>query len=69
MRELKLNEMNTKEVNGNWAEQKSKLKIRFGNLTDNEFFFEEGDKEEMIGRLQIKLGKTKHELTKIIESL
>jgi uncharacterized protein YjbJ (UPF0337 family) len=31
--------------------------------------FAEGKKEEMIGRLQIKLGKTKEELLKIIAAL
>ena len=61
--------MNNNEVIGSWAEKKEKLKTRFGYLTDNELFFEDGDKEEMIGRLQIKLGKTRYELVKIIESL
>jgi uncharacterized protein YjbJ (UPF0337 family) len=31
--------------------------------------FAKGKKEEMYGRLQIKLGKTKEELVSIIESL
>jgi uncharacterized protein YjbJ (UPF0337 family) len=31
--------------------------------------FEEGKKEEMFGKLQIKLGKTKEELHKIIAEL
>jgi uncharacterized protein YjbJ (UPF0337 family) len=75
VRELKLNEMNINEneiniseVNRSWAEQKGKLKMRFGYLTDNKSFFEEGNKEKIIGRLQVKLGKTKYELPKIIES-
>jgi len=59
--------MNTKEVKGNWNELKGKLKQRFAVLTDNDLMFEEGKKEEMLGRLQIKLGKTKEELLKIIE--
>ena len=58
--------MNTTEVKGNWNEQKGKLKQQFGNLTDNDLMFAEGKKEEMLGRLQIKLGKTKEELHKII---
>jgi uncharacterized protein YjbJ (UPF0337 family) len=61
--------MNTTEVKGNWNEQKGKLKQQFAALTDNDLMFEEGKKDEMIGRLQIKLGKTKEELHKIITSL
>jgi len=61
--------MNTIEAKGNWNEQKGKLKMKFGFLTDNDLMFEEGKKEEMLGRLQIKLGKTKSELLKVIESL
>jgi uncharacterized protein YjbJ (UPF0337 family) len=61
--------MNTKEVKGNWNEQKGKLKQKFATLTDNDLMFAEGKKEEMLGKLQIKLGKTKEELHKIIAAL
>ncbi|TAE52355.1 MAG: CsbD family protein, partial [Bacteroidetes bacterium] len=54
--------MDTQEVKGTWNEQKGKLKQQFAMLTDNDLMFEEGKKEEMLGRLQIKLGKTKDEL-------
>ena len=58
--------MNTTEAKGNWNEQKGKLKQKFATLTDNDLMFEEGKKEEMFGKLQIKLGKTKEELQKIM---
>lgn len=61
--------MNTTEVMGNWNEKKGKLKQKFAALTDNDLMFVEGKKEEMIGRLQIKLGKTKEQLHRIIEAL
>jgi len=61
--------MNTTEVKGNWNEQKGKLKQKFATLTDNDLMFAEGKKEEMLGRLQIKLGKSKEELHKIITDL
>ena len=61
--------MNTTEVKGNWIEQKGKLKQKFASLTDNDLMFEEGKQDEMFGKLQIKLGKTKEELHKIIEGL
>lgn len=61
--------MNTTEVKGNWNEQKGKLKQKFATLTDNDLLFEEGKKDEMFGRVQIKLGKTKEELDTIIADL
>lgn len=61
--------MNTTELKGNWAEQKGKLKQKFAELTDNDLMFEEGKKDEMLGKIQIKLGKTQEELHKIIAGL
>jgi uncharacterized protein YjbJ (UPF0337 family) len=61
--------MNTTEVKGNWNEQKGLLKQKFAVLTDNDLMFQEGKKDEMFGKLQIKLGKTKEELHNIIAGL
>jgi uncharacterized protein YjbJ (UPF0337 family) len=61
--------MNTIELKGNWDEQKGKLKQKFAALTDNDLMFAKDKKEEMLGKLQIKLGKTKEELYKIISAL
>lgn len=61
--------MNTTELNGKWEQQKGKLKQKFAMLTDNDLLFTEGKKEEMFGRLQVKLGKTKDELRRIISGL
>jgi uncharacterized protein YjbJ (UPF0337 family) len=67
--DLIINAMNTIEMKGNWNEQKGKLKQKFAMLTDNDLMFAKGKKEEMYGRLQTKLGKTKEELLSIIEAL
>ena len=61
--------MNTTEIKGNWEVQKGKLKQQFATLTDNDLMFIDGKKEEMLGKLQIKLGKTKEELHKILADL
>lgn len=61
--------MNNTELKGNWNEQKGKLKQKFAELTDNDLLFAEGKQDEMMGRLQKKLGKSKEELRKIIEAL
>jgi uncharacterized protein YjbJ (UPF0337 family) len=57
------------ELKGNWNEQNGKLKQKFATLTDNDLLFLDGKKDEMLGKLQVKLGKTKEELHKIIGSL
>lgn len=61
--------MNNPEAKGTWNELKGKLKQKFALLTDNDLLFKDGMKEEMLGRLQYKLGKTKDELEKIIAAL
>lgn len=61
--------MENTEFKGNWIKTKGKLIKKFALLTDNDLLLEEGKNEEMLGRLQIRLGKTKAELTKIIAGL
>jgi uncharacterized protein YjbJ (UPF0337 family) len=61
--------MNSTEMKGNWEEQKGKLKMKFATLTDDDLMFAEGKQEEMYGKLQIKLGKTKEELHKLLSEL
>ena len=61
--------MNKTELQGIWNEQKGKLKQKFAFLTENDLMFAEGKEEEMYGKLQIKLGKTKEEMRKIINGL
>lgn len=56
-------------VNGNWSEQKDKLKAKFITLTDSDLDYEEGKRDEMLEKVQVKLGKTKEELETIIAGL
>ena len=60
---------NLTELSGNWKEIKAKLKLKFGMLTDRDLLFAEGKQDEMLGRLQTKLGRTKAEIHKIISDL
>jgi uncharacterized protein YjbJ (UPF0337 family) len=57
------------ETSGTWNEIKGMLKQKFAILTDNDLLFEEGKKDEMYGKIQVKLGKTKDEFLKIIATL
>lgn len=52
-----------------WAEQKGRLKSKFTILTDADLHFEEGKKDDMLTKVQVKLGKNKEELAAIIASL
>ena len=61
--------MNKLQFKGDWNEVKGKLKQKYGQLTDNDLTFAEGKDEELLGRLQQRLGKSKEELRKEIESL
>ena len=58
--------MNTTSVKGNWKEISGKLKQRYANLTDDDVLFTEGKEEELLGRLEKRLGKSKEELRKVI---
>jgi len=60
---------NLTELKGNWIEIKGKLKQKFGLLTDSDLLLAEGKQDEMLGRLQTKLGRTKAEIHKIISEL
>jgi uncharacterized protein YjbJ (UPF0337 family) len=59
---------NLTEFKGDWNETKAKLKQQFALLTDNDLLFAEGKKDGMLGKIQIKLGKTKAELEAIISA-
>lgn len=58
--------MNKLNIKGNWNEVSGKLKQKYANLTDDDLLLIKGKEEELLGRLQKKLGKTKEEVQKII---
>lgn len=58
---------NSKEIEGNWNELKGKLKQKFADLTDDDLLYEEGKEDEMWGKLQQKLGKTKKEIKSLFD--
>lgn len=60
---------NTTELTGNWNEVKGKLKQKFAILTDDDLMMVDGKKDELLGRLQKKLGKTKEEVQHLIAGL
>jgi len=61
--------MNKLQIKGSWNELKGKLKQQYGNLTDDDLMFSEGKEDELLGRLQKRLGKSKDEVRQMIEKL
>ncbi|MEX2232143.1 MAG: hypothetical protein WD824_08285 [Cyclobacteriaceae bacterium] len=52
-----------------WREQKIMLKRRYPFLNDEDFIFEEGNKDTMLKRLQAKLNKSASELESLFAEL
>ena len=61
--------MTNLQFKGSWNEVKGKLKQKYARLTDDDLKFAEGKDDELLGRLEKQLGKTKEELRMEIESL
>jgi uncharacterized protein YjbJ (UPF0337 family) len=57
------------QFKGGWNEAKGKLKQKYAQLTDDDLMFAEGKDDELLGRLQQKLGKSKEDLRKEIQNL
>lgn len=61
--------MSTLSFKGNWNEVAGKIKQKYADLTDDDLLFVKGKEEELLGRLQKKLGKTKDEIRHLIEKM
>ena len=59
--------MTKMNLKGNWNEIKGKLKQKYGQLTDDDLAFAEGKEDELLGRLQQRLGKSKEDVRREIE--
>jgi len=56
------------KIKGNWNEMKGKLKEEYAEMTDNDLVYQEGQEDQLIGKLQQKMGKTKEQVTEWINS-
>lgn len=54
---------------GYWNVLKGKLKQKYATLTDDDLIYEEGKDDELWGKLQVKLGKTKEEIKDFIDKV
>lgn len=60
--------MNELNIKGNWNEKKGKLKQKYADLTDDDLQYAEGKEEELVGRIQQRLGTSKEEAQDIIRN-
>jgi len=58
--------MNKLQFKGSWNEIKGKLKQKYAQLTDDDLTYSEGKEDELIGKLQKKLGKSAEEVRKVL---
>jgi uncharacterized protein YjbJ (UPF0337 family) len=56
-------------IKGTWNEVKGKLRQKYAQLTDDDLAFAEGKEEELLGRLQQKLGTKKEDIRDEIEKM
>ena len=59
----------TDKIKGNWNTIKGSLKQEYGELTDDDLTYAEGQEDELIGRIQKKTGKSKQEVKDFIDSI
>ena len=53
--------MNTDQLQGKWKQVKGSVKERWGNLTDDDVDVINGQRDQLIGRVQERYGITKAE--------
>ncbi len=60
--------MNETELSlkGNWNVVKGRLKQSYGTLTDDDLTFSEGKEDELVGRIQKKIGATAAEVRQLL---
>lgn len=56
-------------IKGDWNILKGKLKQLYGNLTDDDLIYIKGKEEELLGRIQRRIGKTKQQVIRLLSSL
>jgi uncharacterized protein YjbJ (UPF0337 family) len=61
--------MDDLNLKGSWNQLKGKLKQEYAHLTDDDLIYTEGKEDELYGRLQEKLGKTRQDLKTVLNKM
>ncbi len=59
--------MNTDRAEGKWKQMKGSLKSRWGKLTDDDLDVIEGQKDQLVGKIQERYGIAKDEAQKQVD--
>ena len=59
--------MNWDTVKGNWKQMTGKVKEEWGDLIDNDILAAEGDRDQLVGKIQAKYGIAKDEAEKQVD--
>lgn len=56
-------------ISMDWQHKKTKLQEKFPQLTNEDLEYQDGKLKELIGRIQMRLGKSGKEVIQLIEEL
>ena len=59
--------MNSDQMEGKWKQMKGSLKSRWGKLTDDDLTVIEGQKDQLVGRVQERYGIARDEAQKQVD--
>ena len=57
------------KLKGNWNIAKGKIKQKWGELTDDDLDYKEGEEDELVGRIQKKTGESKEDVNEFLNNL
>lgn len=58
--------MNKLSLKGDWNIAKGKLKQKYAKLTDDDLKYQQGQEDELVGRIQKRVGDTREEVEKAV---
>jgi uncharacterized protein YjbJ (UPF0337 family) len=61
--------MNTLILKGDWNVAKGKLKQKYGTLTDDDLAYERGREDELIGRIQKRVGHAHEDVKRVVREI
>lgn len=60
--------MNWDTIKGNWSQMTGKVKEEWGELTDDEITEAQGERDQLVGKIQAKYGIAKEEAEKQVDN-
>lgn len=61
--------MNKLTLKGDWNVAKGKLKQKYAQLTDDDLIYEKGREDELLGRIQKRVGHTKEDVERAVDEI